>query len=100
MARGNFPRDQRRIRDSSGGHATRNRFLQGASAEFQERILAMVCCSTVSKVPHGTCSMVEREIVNRVQLDVRALVMEAEYDRLQRYADRSFLVQAKEDTDS
>ena len=41
-------------------------FLQEASAEFQKRILAMVCCSTVSKVSHGTCNLEQRECVNRV----------------------------------
>ena len=34
----------------------------------------MVCCSTVSEVSHGTCSL----IVNRVQLDVRDVVPEAQ----------------------
>ena len=53
--------------------------MVGTSAELQKMILAMVCCSTVSKVSHGTCQPgVERDIVNRVQLDVRAAVPEAQ----------------------
>ena len=35
--------------------------LPGASTEFQKRILAMVCCSTVSDVSHGTCSLESKE---------------------------------------
>ena len=38
----------------------------------------MVCCSTASRAPWDLQPGVEREIVNRVQSDVRAAVLEAQ----------------------
>ena len=53
-----------------------SRIMRGASAEFQKRILRMVCCSTASKGSRELRPGVEREVVNRVQLDVRAAIPE------------------------
>ena len=47
-------------------------FLREASAEFQKRILEMVCCSTVSEESRGNCNLELKE----VQLDVQAAIPE------------------------
>ena len=60
---------------------TRNSFLPGASSEFQKRILAMVCSSTVFEVSHGTyCLESRKRERDREQsaVDVRAAVPEAQ----------------------
>ena len=41
-----------------------------------------------------------QKVVHGTDMELEELVMEAELDRLQRYADRSFLAQARQDTDS
>ena len=41
-----------------------------------------------------------QKIADGTDLELVELVMEAEFDRLQRRSDRSFLRQAKQDTDS
>ena len=40
------------------------------------------------------------KVVHRTDMELEELVMEAEFDRFQRYADRSFLVQTMQGTDS
>ena len=40
-----------------------------------------------------------QKVVHGTEMELKELVMEAEFDRLQRYADRSFPVQAKQDTE-
>ena len=41
-----------------------------------------------------------QKLVPGTDMELEGLVMEAEFDHLQRYSDRSFLVQGKQDTDS
>ena len=41
-----------------------------------------------------------QKVVHGTGMELEGLVMEAEFNRLQRYSDRSFLVQAMQDTDS
>ena len=41
-----------------------------------------------------------QKLVHGTDMELEGVVMEAEFDRLQRYSVRSFLVLAKQDTDS
>ena len=54
-------------------------FFRGAFAEFQKRILEMVCCSTASDEPPWELQpRAVGGVVNRVQLDVQAAIPESE----------------------
>ena len=51
-------------------------FFREGFAEFQKRILEMVCCSTASEEPVELQPGAEGGVVNRVQLDVQAAIPE------------------------